>query len=663
MKRGIVLSFILVTWWSITCCTAQTALVDSLKQRQIHRTDTADVNTLTSISVAYLNLDETDSAFRYALLAKNLAAELDFRRGLAYAHSILANIYFYQGNYSASLANNLEALRIKEELNDRKGIANCYNNIGNVYLQLDNLEESRKNHSAALEIRKSMNDTVGLSYSYNNLGNVYRKSKMYDDALRSHFECLKIRKAHGDVGGMGTSYANIGIVYTDLGKYREAQHYLEDALHIHDSIDDKEGVEIAYVNLASVYLGLKAYDSAEMVGVRALKLATEIDDVETIMEASLVLSTICKRTGRFEEALQYYTAYVDMRDSIYNEEGIKDVVQTQMQYQFEKEQAENNAIVMAEKMKNRTILVFVSSFLFLSLVFGFIVYRNYRRKQKVNEIITRQKLEVEQQNRIIEEKNADITASIKYAKRIQEAILPSMSAVKEKFPDSFVLYRPKDIVAGDFYWVSDAVTKYQEKFVMAAVADCTGHGVPGALMSIIGNNFLRLCEVEPTVNRPSEALDFINAGISRTLRQEYNNSEIKDGMDMVFIAIDYHSHILHFAGAKNPIYIVRNGELTEYKGDRHPVGSYVGEAMKKFTNHSIPVQKGDCVYLFSDGYADQFGGPNGKKFMYSRFKELLAANSHLPMEQQQEVLVREFEAWIGSREQVDDVCVFGLKVQ
>jgi serine phosphatase RsbU (regulator of sigma subunit) len=256
----------------------------------------------------------------------------------------------------------------------------------------------------------------------------------------------------------------------------------------------------------------------------------------------------------------------------------------------------------------------------------------------------------------------ELTDSIKYAKRIQEAVLPSDEFIKSLFADSFVIHKPKEMLSGDFYWVSDAVTKYQEKFIMASVADCTGHGVPGALMSIIGNNYLRLCEREPTVNRPSEALDFINIGISRTLRQEYTKSTIQDGMDMVFVAIDYNTYLLHFAGAKNPIYIVRSGILKEYKGDRHPIGAFVGEEMKKFTNHSIPIQKGDCVYLFSDGYADQFGGSYGKKFMYNRFKNILAQNSHLTMAEQKEILVNTFKEWMGNNEQVDDVCVFGFRI-
>jgi serine phosphatase RsbU (regulator of sigma subunit) len=256
----------------------------------------------------------------------------------------------------------------------------------------------------------------------------------------------------------------------------------------------------------------------------------------------------------------------------------------------------------------------------------------------------------------------EMTESIHYAKRIQDAIFPSDSFIKSLFPESFVFFRPKELLSGDFYWVSDAITSNKEKFVMAAVVDCTGHGIPGALMSIIGNNFLRICEREPSVNRPSEALDFINIGLSKTLRQEYHNSAIKDGMDMTFIAVEYSNMTLHFAGAKNSIYIIRNNKLLEYKGDRHPIGAFVGEKFRKFTNHSIKFEIGDNVYMFSDGYADQFGGEYDKKFLYSRFKKMLVSVSELPMQKQKEELILAFDTWQGKREQLDDVCVFGIRL-
>jgi serine phosphatase RsbU (regulator of sigma subunit) len=658
-----------------TICFSQTLnspsrAIDSLKNILQHPvSDTDKVNTLNRLSVAFFDKNFGDSAMRYCLTAKTISENINYKRGLGSAYSLLANIYYYKGNYSKALENNLEALKIREASGDKKRIADSYNNIGNVYLSMNNVDEALKFHFKALKTRETLKDLSGLSSSYNNIGNCYQKNANHSEALKFHLASLKLERELNATLEIARSLGNIGAVYSDSGNFKKALEYEFESLKLAEELDDKEALEIALVNLGYIYYKMKDYPTAEKYALEALALATEIGDIETIIEANLQLSTIYKKIKNFEKSLNYYTTYVNIRDSLFNAESINKTIQAQLQYEYDKtaaaaklEREKTEAVAKIESTKQKIVLGLVCFVLLLVIIFAIFTYRNYLQKQKANKIILRQKVEVEKQKSIIEEKNKDITGSITYAQRIQEAILPSIETVKKELPDSFVIYKPKDIIGGDFYWVSDAVTKYQEKFNMVAVADCTGHGVPGALMSIIGNNYLRLCEREPTVNRPSEALDFINIGISRTLRQEYSKSTIHDGMDMVFVAIDYNKSVLHFAGAKNPIYIVRSGVLTEYKGDKHPIGAFIGEEMKKFTNHTIPIEKGDCVYLFTDGYADQSGGPKGKKFMYSKFKEMLTSNSHLSMEEQKSILINTFNDWMGDNEQVDDVCVVGLRI-
>jgi serine phosphatase RsbU (regulator of sigma subunit) len=670
MKKITLYTIIFTSYFLTNNVKSQTIQIDSLKTILKHiNEDTTKVNVLNNLSIEFISNNLNDSAFRYSLEAKEIAQKLNFTKGLALSYNILANIYFYQGNYNEALKNNLASLKIKKALADIKGIANSYNNIGNTYLKLGNTEESLKNHFLALNIRKDLSDKKNLGFSYNNIGNVYQKQGNYQESLKYHFESLKIKKENNDNEEIVTSLNNIGSVYTELGKFSESLQYHFEALKIEQELNDKEAIEITYANLCNTYYKLKNYKTAKDFGIKALRIASEIGDTETIVEINLLLSNIYRNTKEFEKSLFHFSEYVNLKDSLFNEENIKKTVQIHLQNEFEKaveaaklEQVKKETTANIEHRKQKQFLVLICCVLILVLLISIFIYRNYKINQKASRIINSQKIEAEKQKTVIEDKNKDITASITYAQRIQNAILPSNEKIKEILPDTFVLYKPKDILAGDFYWVSDAVTKYEEKFVMAAVADCTGHGVPGALMSIIGNNYLRLCEREPSVNRPSEALDFINVGISKTLRQEYSKSAIQDGMDMVFIAIDYNTMLLHFAGAKNPIYIVREGILQEYKGDKHPIGAFVGEEMKKFTNHSIPIQKGDCVYLFTDGFADQFGGINGKKFMYNKFKHLIASNSHLSMDQQCLILSNEFDKWKGDAEQVDDVCVFGIRI-
>jgi len=298
--------------------------------------------------------------------------------------------------------------------------------------------------------------------------------------------------------------------------------------------------------------------------------------------------------------------------------------------------------------------------------------------------------EIEHQKEELAEINEEILSSIVYAKRIQEAILPSDAHVKELMPASFVFYRPKDVVSGDFYFVEETTPNAKNRLVLFAAVDCTGHGVPGAFMSIVGNNFLSQAITELTVNSPGEALDFLNKGVSSALRQDsaHSTTTVRDGMDISLCGFDNKTKKLYFAGAKNPVYIVRKAEevsdlgfeyeeggrnplkdeneaiyLKEFKGDAHPIGAYVGDDLKPFTNYELQLQKDDMVYTFSDGFADQFGGPAGKKYKYKTFKKFLLSISQKPIDEQKKLLIAEFDRWKGDHEQLDDVLVIGMLVE
>jgi serine phosphatase RsbU (regulator of sigma subunit) len=262
--------------------------------------------------------------------------------------------------------------------------------------------------------------------------------------------------------------------------------------------------------------------------------------------------------------------------------------------------------------------------------------------------------EVVEQKKIIEEKNKSIVDSIRYAQRIQSALLPAKTYLEESLKDYFVFYKPKDIVSGDFYWVNQRGGK-----LFFSVIDCTGHGVPGAFMSIVAHANLQRSVVIFDLKSPSDILDKLNDTVinmfSRTAEVDIN-----DGMDIALCSLDRAQMKLEFAGANNPMYLVRKGELTEYKGDKQPIGNFVSR--KNFTNHSIDVQKDDCIYFLTDGFADQFGGPTGKKFMYKQLKNILVANSEKPMQQQGSILINAFAEWKGDLEQVDDICLLGIRI-
>ncbi len=275
-------------------------------------------------------------------------------------------------------------------------------------------------------------------------------------------------------------------------------------------------------------------------------------------------------------------------------------------------------------------------------------------KERTAEVV-RQKEEIEEQNLKISKLYTEVTDSIRYAKRIQEAILPPAEVIKKYLSESFVLYRPKDIVSGDFYWFET----YENKSYLAAV-DCTGHGVPGAFMSIVGYNILNYALSSTKGGSPAQILDVLNKGVSNTLHKT-SNVEAKDGMDVAMCTIHHDTNILEYAGAYNPLYIVRDNEVLKIKADKFPIGSYHENPNLHYSNHKIELKKGDAVYIFSDGYADQFGGPKGKKLMYKRFREILLEIVDLPAHEQQKRLLDYFLDWKGSLEQVDDILILGFK--
>ncbi|MBL4594232.1 MAG: SpoIIE family protein phosphatase [Flavobacteriales bacterium] len=299
----------------------------------------------------------------------------------------------------------------------------------------------------------------------------------------------------------------------------------------------------------------------------------------------------------------------------------------------------------------------------LSVAIFSILLIRMRFKLTKKELVAR--FALEESKHELQEKNTEIVDSINYAKRIQSALIPPVEVFKKILPESFIIFKPKDIVSGDFYWISELNTTKEndsnEKLVVYAVADCTGHGVPGAFMSLIGLKIFNQSIKQPNINSPAEALDYLNNEVFNTVNKHSDSDNIiRDGMDVALCSINFKTLMLSFSGAKNPVYIVRNKELHEIKGDKQPIGSYA--AQEPFINKEYQLEKGDMVYIFSDGFADQFGGPKGKKLKYKPFKEMLIANSDKSMDEQEKQLNNLFENWQGDLEQLDDVCVIGVRV-
>jgi serine phosphatase RsbU (regulator of sigma subunit) len=286
------------------------------------------------------------------------------------------------------------------------------------------------------------------------------------------------------------------------------------------------------------------------------------------------------------------------------------------------------------------------------------LYRDLEQKVKdrTAEVVA-QKEEIECQRDLLAEQQKHIMDSIQYSKRLQTAILPTHEFIKELFPESFVYYKPKDIISGDFYWFH----QHGNKRYFSAI-DCTGHGVPGALVSMVGQNWLNYAVKDLQLEKPSEILDALNNGVKATFKEKDDDTSVKDGMDLALCCVDYDTMTLEFAGAYNPVLIISNGEHTQIKGDKFPIGAFFRGNAGAFTNHTVKVNRNDIVYVFSDGFADQFGGPDNFKFLTKRFRELLIQIHQKPLAEQYEILDSTLRDWVGSLEQVDDITVIGIKI-
>ena len=355
-----------------------------------------------------------------------------------------------------------------------------------------------------------------------------------------------------------------------------------------------------------------------------------------------------------------YELHIQMRDSINNESTQKAAIKQNMQYEYEKQHLSDSLETsktlalkdieiskqQAEAKAERTTKYGLFGGLGLVLIIALVLFRSVKQKKKANDEITRQKQEVEHKNR-------EVLDSITYAERIQSAILPPMALMNETLINGFVLYKPKDIVAGDFYWMESIGDD-----IYFSAADCTGHGVPGAMMSVMRSNALTKCVKELGLTKPGEILD----ATTKIIEGRFERSEqmVLDGMDLALCKLNLTTMQLEYSGANNPLWIIREDEVLETKADKQPIGMY--DDRKPYTNHQIKLQKGDAIYIFSDGFVDQFGGPKGKKLKSKPFKKLLLSIQEHGMDKQNELINEAFESWKGSIEQIDDVCVIGVGI-
>jgi len=644
--------------------------------------------TFNNIGMVYYDQGNYARAINYYTKSLKIQKELGDKLGTANSYNSIGTIYADEGDYAQAIEYHTKSLKIKEEIGDKIGIAMSFNNIGNIYHHQGDDRKALEYYTKSLKIKEEIADKLGMAMSYNSIGVIYHNQGDYVKALDFCTKGLKIKEELGAIKVMTTSLVSIATIYKSQGDYAKALVYYSKSLKIVEEIGNKKGITYSLSGIGGIYYEQGNYAKAKNYSLRALTIAQEIGAPKEVTEASIALSKIYKKLGNYKESLAMYELYITSRDSILSKENQKELIRQEYKYNYEKqtdsiaiEQSKKDELSLAEEKrkedlankeneKKNLIIGSGAGGLGLTLIFTFVVINRLRITRKQKSIIEQQKTAVEQQKTIVEIAHTEITDSINYAKRLQDAILPSLAEVNNHLPNTFILFKPKAAVSGDFYWFEEVNgTAY------LAAADCTGHGVPGAMVSLVCSNALNRVVKEFGITEPAKILDKTRELVIETFAK--SKEEVKDGMDIALCA--FKENKVTYSGANNPLWIVRKTDLItedqkqerstiiqnessiiEYKSNKQPIGLYAG--MKAFTQQEIELYSGDCLYFFTDGFADQFGGEKGKKFKYKPFKRLLIEMHIQPMTDQAQLIFDTFENWKGDIEQVDDVCVIGIKI-
>ena len=641
--------------------------------------DSIKKNTLSKIIYSYYNEGITDSVTKYSKIWEKLSKKLNDSSMMGSAINFQAVSYMTKGNWNSALKKLKEALTIFENLKMENQIKICMHNIAAVYSSTGKPKEAIKIYEDLMESKEMFkNDPLNFIRINIMIGMTYDELKKINKAREFYFDAIELNNDYDSTKSfqsfiytvLGYSYLEQSGVYVDYGKksYEQSKvnlsknrknesldtafYFLEKArLSPFSPFTSSLGLEDGYyLGLASYYVAKKLYKKAE----KYINLKdTNFKNPYSAINYYEIKAKINKAVKNYKYGFEDLERVIKLQDSIKKLDAKEEVVK----YEFEikqrldslkylddikLEQQKTNAKEEELKAEKRFELVLEIG-IFLILISLYFIYK--------------QLIKTKTQKALIEEKQIEITDSINYAKKIQDALLISTVSLKEFIPESFIFFKPKDIVSGDFYWIH----KNNNGRIFFTVADCTGHGVPGAFMSMIGNSLLNENIIENKIEDTGLILDNARASIIKSLHQKDISSESRDGMDMALCKYNPKNKTVEYSGANNPLIHISGETINKIKGDSQPIGIYSGE-LKSFKTNKVNVKEGDMLYLFSDGFHDQFGGEKGKKYMSGKFYKFLLSISKENTEKQSKLIENEFEKWKGAFEQIDDVCVMGVRV-
>jgi serine phosphatase RsbU (regulator of sigma subunit) len=562
-----------------------------------------------NISAANFLQSKNDVALKFLTEAFHWFNKNTNEKGFARALLLKGNIFESFGDFEKTLSLWLEAFKVSKELKDIESEGESCSQLGLIYSRLCNFQKALEYFNKGLKIREDLGDENAIASSLNRIGMVLRQTKKYDESLDYYFRSLGIRKKNHQKSAIPWTLLGIANTYEVMKRYQESLDYYEQGL----TGSDKRCTLQCLMGTGRVYSRMGEKEKAEERLTVSLRMAQELKSLVLETEAYSALASHYELSDQPAKALKSYKQFLKVKES----------------YQSAEAQSKLSNIEVAHAIE---------------------------KSEQEKEIFRLKHVELKEAYDIIEEKNKDITASINYSSRIQHAMLPELVEINGLSKKCFILYLPKDILSGDFYWF----TQINKKLVISA-GDCTGHGVPGALMSMLGISFLEEIVNKREILDSGEILNELRKEVRRALHQTGEIEGTKDGMDISLCVIDNVKKTLQFSGAYNNLYLIRNSELLEYTADRMPIGIF-DKTDSNFKRIEIDFFQGDIIYMFSDGYADQFGGPNGKKYKFAPLKSFLLKIHKLPLPKQKQKLEKEFNNWKGISPQVDDVLIMGLKL-
>jgi serine phosphatase RsbU (regulator of sigma subunit)/Tfp pilus assembly protein PilF len=626
--------------------------VDSLVQLTVANKPETKIWALEELYYHYESLNK-DSALKYALIGVDIADKANFIKHKAHFLIKLGSAYIEKADFGKALDKFIEAEKFFKEIKDLKGAIHAINNIGYVYEKKNMPETAIIQYETALSVAQRIDDKEQMAQAYNLLGSVYFNRFEDEKALDNFSKALELNKQLNLEEKIVEGLNNIAVIYKDLGRVDEALANFFQLLNYARKNDHLDNQIVAYHNIAITYLENKKEDAVGLLYLdSSASVASRYHNFDALMTIYATYSDFYSKKKDFEKAFDYYKLKFAANDSLLQRSRDKEFIEMSTKYGSEKKEAENK-LLKTESEKQRAVTIGISIGLVLVLMLAFFVFRSYRQKQKANLLLAAQNTEINEKKTIIEEKQKEILDSISYAKRLQEAILPPVDLLHKYFGSVFIYYKPKDIVAGDFYWM-----EHKNGFTFIAAADCTGHGVPGAMVSVVCSNALNRAVLEFNLNDPGKILDKTRDLVLETFSK--SDKDVKDGMDISLLVFNAGTGELKWAGANNPLWYTENGKMIEIISNKQAIGKT--DDPKPFTTHTIKLEKNSSVFLFTDGYADQFGGEKGKKFKYKPLQSVLLENAHLSSNEQKEKLKTTFSSWKGDLEQVDDVCVIGIRI-